>query len=105
MYGVTIGDNVCIHHQVVIYPEAHVGANNTLHANCSIHERPQLGNHYVIHAGAVIGSEGFGFVLTAQDGEKVNQSGIVVLEDHVEVGCHAAIDRPSAKLVLVVTVS
>ncbi|MEM7794018.1 MAG: UDP-3-O-(3-hydroxymyristoyl)glucosamine N-acyltransferase [Cyanobacteria bacterium P01_C01_bin.118] len=90
-----IGDNVCIHPQVVVYPEAHVGAHTTLHASCIIHERAQLGEHCIIHGGAVIGSEGFGFVPTAQGWEKMHQSGIVVLEDHVEVGCNSAIDRPA----------
>ena len=93
--GVTIGSNVCIHPQVVIYPDAKIGANTTLHASCVIHERAQIGAHCVIHAGAVIGSEGFGFVPTAQGWEKMHQSGIVVLEDHVEVGCNAAVDRPA----------
>ncbi|MBX2864790.1 MAG: UDP-3-O-(3-hydroxymyristoyl)glucosamine N-acyltransferase [Leptolyngbyaceae cyanobacterium MAG.088] len=90
-----IEDNVCIHPQVVIYPQAHVGANTTLHASCVIHERAQVGQHCIIHAGAVIGSEGFGFVPTPQGWEKMHQSGIVVLEDHVEVGCNSAIDRPA----------
>lgn len=93
--GATIGDNVCIHPQVVVYPQAHIGDNTTLHASCVIHERAQLGAHCVIHAGAVIGSEGFGFVPTAQGWEKMHQSGIVVLEEHVEVGCNTAIDRPA----------
>ncbi|NEQ49572.1 MAG: UDP-3-O-(3-hydroxymyristoyl)glucosamine N-acyltransferase [Leptolyngbya sp. SIO3F4] len=93
--GAAIGDNACIHPNVVIYPDAYVGAHTTLHASCVIHERAQIGQHCVIHAGAVIGSEGFGFVPTAQGWEKMHQSGIVVLEDHVEVGCNAAIDRPA----------
>ncbi|MDV3347587.1 UDP-3-O-(3-hydroxymyristoyl)glucosamine N-acyltransferase [Leptolyngbyaceae cyanobacterium CCMR0082] len=93
--GATIGDNACIHPQVVIYPDASIGEGTTLHANCVIHERAQVGAHCVIHTGAVIGSEGFGFVPTAQGWEKMHQSGIVVLEDHVEVGCNTTIDRPA----------
>ena len=93
--GATIGDNACIHPQVVVYPEAHVGPHTTLHASCVIHERAQIGEHCIIHAGAVIGSEGFGFVPTAQGWEKMHQSGIVVLEDHVEIGCNTAVDRPA----------
>lgn len=93
--GVTISNHVCIHPQVVIYPDAHIGTHTTLHASCVIHERAHLGNHCIIHAGAVIGSEGFGFVPTPQGWEKMQQSGIVVLEDHVEVGCNTTIDRPA----------
>ena len=90
-----IGDNVCIHPQVVIYPEASIGAHTTLHASSVIHERARVGENCIIHAGAVIGSEGFGFVPTAKGWEKMHQSGVVVLEDHVEVGCNSAIDRPA----------
>ena len=93
--GATIEDNVCIHPQVVLYPDTRIGNSTTLHASCVIHERAQIGAHCVIHAGAVIGSEGFGFVPTAQGWEKMHQSGIVVLEDHVEIGCNTAIDRPA----------
>lgn len=93
--GAAIGDHACIHPQVVVYPDAQVGAYTTLHASCVIHERAQVGQYCVIHAGAVIGSEGFGFVPTAQGWEKMHQSGIVVLEDYVEVGCNTAVDRPA----------
>jgi len=93
--GVTLGDDVCIHPNVVIYPGASIGDRTVLHANCVIHERCQIGNDCVIHSGAVIGSEGFGFVATAQGWEKMEQSGRTVLEAGVEVGCNAAIDRPA----------
>ncbi len=90
-----IGDGVCIHPNVVLYPDVRIGNNTVLHANCVIHERTQLGAQCVIHSGAVIGSEGFGFVPTPQGWFKMEQSGYVVLEDGVEVGCNSAIDRPA----------
>ncbi len=93
--GVSIGNHVCIHPNVVIYPEARIGDRTTLHANCTIHERTQIGADCVIHSGTVIGAEGFGFVPTPQGWYKMQQSGYVVLEDGVEVGCNAAIDRPA----------
>jgi UDP-3-O-[3-hydroxymyristoyl] glucosamine N-acyltransferase len=93
--GVTLGEQVCIHPNVVIYPEVKVGDRTLLHANCVIHERSQLGTDCVIHSGAVIGSEGFGFVPTAEGWHKMEQSGCVVLEDGVEVGCNSTIDRPA----------
>jgi UDP-3-O-[3-hydroxymyristoyl] glucosamine N-acyltransferase len=49
----------------------------------------------VIHSGAVIGAEGFGFVPTRQGWFKLEQSGYVILENGVEVGCNSAIDRPA----------
>jgi UDP-3-O-[3-hydroxymyristoyl] glucosamine N-acyltransferase len=92
---VTIGDGVCIHPNVVVYPGASIGDRTTLHANCTIHERARIGADCVIHSGAVIGAEGFGFVPTAEGWFKMEQSGIVVLEDGVEIGCNSAVDRPS----------
>jgi UDP-3-O-[3-hydroxymyristoyl] glucosamine N-acyltransferase len=93
--GVQIGANTCIHPNVVIYPGVTIGPGTTLHANCVIHERSQIGAGCVIHSGAAIGSEGFGFVPTSQGWEKMHQSGYTVLEDDVEIGCNATVDRPA----------
>jgi UDP-3-O-[3-hydroxymyristoyl] glucosamine N-acyltransferase len=93
--GAKIGDGVCIHPNVVVYPDAVVGDRTVLHANCVIHERTQIGADCVIHSGAAIGSEGFGFVPTATGWEKMEQSGITVLEDGVEIGCNSTVDRPA----------
>jgi len=93
--GVKIGDEVCIHPNVVIYPEVQIGDGTVLHANCTIHERSRIGADCVIHSGAVIGSEGFGFVPTPTGWFKMEQSGCTVLEDGVEVGCNTTIDRPA----------
>jgi UDP-3-O-[3-hydroxymyristoyl] glucosamine N-acyltransferase len=93
--GVRIGDGVCIHPNVVVYPKVEIGDRTVLHANCVIQEQTRIGADCVIHAGAVIGSEGFGFVPTAEGWYKMEQSGYVVLEDGVEVGCNSTIDRPA----------
>lgn len=93
--GVKIGDRVCIHPNVAIYPAAQIGDRTVLHANCTIHERSRIGADCTIHSGAVIGAEGFGFVPTPTGWVKMEQSGCVVLEDGVEVGCNSAIDRPA----------
>ncbi|MEO0984252.1 MAG: UDP-3-O-(3-hydroxymyristoyl)glucosamine N-acyltransferase [Cyanobacteria bacterium J06639_14] len=93
--GVKIGNGVCIHPHVVVYPEVTVGDRTVLHANCVIHERTQVGADCVIHSGAAIGSEGFGFVPTATGWEKMEQSGITVLEEGVEIGCNSTVDRPA----------
>lgn len=93
--GVTIGNQVCIHPNVVIYPGVQIGDRSTLHANCSIHERTQIGADCVIHSGVVLGAEGFGFVPTPQGWYKMQQSGYVVLEDRVEIGCNSTVDRPA----------
>jgi UDP-3-O-[3-hydroxymyristoyl] glucosamine N-acyltransferase len=93
--GVKIGNGVCIHPHVVIYPGAEIGDSTVLHSHCTIHERTRIGSNCVIHSGAVIGAEGFGFVPTPQGWFKMEQSGYVVLENRVEVGCNTTIDRPA----------
>ncbi|HEY9814577.1 MAG TPA: UDP-3-O-(3-hydroxymyristoyl)glucosamine N-acyltransferase [Candidatus Obscuribacterales bacterium] len=93
--GVRLGDGVCIHPNVVVYPGVQIGDRSLLHANCVIHERSILGADCVIHSGACIGAEGFGFVPTAEGWFKMEQSGQVVLEDGVEIGCNSAVDRPA----------
>ncbi|MFQ4139335.1 UDP-3-O-(3-hydroxymyristoyl)glucosamine N-acyltransferase [Nodosilinea sp. PGN35] len=93
--GVHLGSGVCIHPNVVIYPQVQVGDRSVLHANCTVHERTQIGADCTIHSGAVIGAEGFGFVPTPQGWEKMEQSGIVVIEDRVRVGSNSTIDRPA----------
>lgn len=93
--GAKIGNSVCIHPNVVVYPHAVIGDRTVLHANCVIHERTQIGTDCVVHSGAAIGSEGFGFVPTANGWEKMEQSGITVLEEGVEIGCNSTVDRPA----------
>lgn len=90
-----IGNGVVIHPNVVIYPDVKIGDHTILHANCTIEERSQIGVDCVIHSGAVIGGEGFGFVPTRTGWYKMEQSGYVVLEDRVEIGCNSTVDRPS----------
>ena len=93
--GVKLGNGVCIHPNVVIYPDVTIGDRTILHANCTIHERTQIGADCVIHSGAVIGAEGFGFVPSPEGWVKLEQSGVTILEDRVEVGCNSTIDRPA----------
>ena len=93
--SVVLGQDIYIGPYVVIYPGAKIGDRVILHANCTIHERVQMGKDCVIHSGAVIGAEGFGFVPTADGWLKMEQSGYVVLEDGVEIGCNSTVDRPA----------
>ncbi|MEM8778527.1 MAG: UDP-3-O-(3-hydroxymyristoyl)glucosamine N-acyltransferase [Cyanobacteria bacterium P01_G01_bin.49] len=93
--GVTLGDRLSLHGNVVIYPEVTIGDRTILYANCTIHERTQIGSNCVIHSGAVVGAEGFGFVPTPDGWFKMEQSGYVILEDGVEIGCNSAVDRPA----------
>ena len=101
-----VGDMVCIQEEaqiadnVKIYPQAFIGCNvsigtgTIIFAGAKILEDSIIGENCVIHSGAVIGSDGFGFALQPSgDYKKIPQTGIVVLGDHVEVGSNSTIDR------------
>lgn len=92
--GATIGDGAKIYPHAYIGDGASVGAGTTIHPNVSVYFGCQVGAHCILHAGAVIGSDGFGFA-PQPDGsyKKIPQTGIVRIEDHVEIGAGCAIDR------------
>jgi UDP-3-O-[3-hydroxymyristoyl] glucosamine N-acyltransferase len=91
---VSVGNNVKIHPQVYLGDQVSVGENSVLHAGVKIYHGCKIGRNVTIHAGTVIGSDGFGFA-PQTDGsfKKVPQMGIVVIEDNVEIGANATIDR------------
>jgi UDP-3-O-[3-hydroxymyristoyl] glucosamine N-acyltransferase len=97
---VYIGEQVSIGKNTKIYPGAFIGDNVVLGDDCMIHPGVKIyhdcriGNRVTIHAGTIIGSDGFGFAPQADGSfQKVPQIGNVVIEDEVEVGANATIDR------------
>ncbi len=91
--GVKIGARAVIHPQVTIYPGVSIGDDFVCHSHVSIRENVVIGDRVVLNNGAVIGSEGFGFVEVGQGLVKVPQVGNVVLESDVEIGANTTIDR------------
>ena len=94
--GARIGARTVVRAHVVIGRAAIVGEDCVLHARVSIRERVHLGHRVIVQDGAVIGSDGFGFA-RRPDGthHKIPQIGGIVIEDDVEIGANAAIDRPA----------
>ncbi|PKR79999.1 UDP-3-O-(3-hydroxymyristoyl)glucosamine N-acyltransferase [Brumimicrobium salinarum] len=89
-----IGDHAKIYPNTFIGDNVKVGENTTIHANVSIYHDCVIGKSCLIHAGAVIGSDGFGFAPNEKgEFQKVPQIGKVILEDHVDIGANATIDR------------
>jgi UDP-3-O-[3-hydroxymyristoyl] glucosamine N-acyltransferase len=95
-----IGEGVKIEEGTKIFPHSFIGDNVTIGKNCIIHPSVKIlhdcvvGNHVTIHAGTVIGSDGFGFAPQADGSfKKVPQIGNVVIEDQVEIGANTTIDR------------
>ncbi len=95
-----IGEGVKVGSGTKIFPNSFIGDNAVIGENCMIHPGVKiyhdciLYNHVVIHAGTVIGGDGFGFAPQADGSfKKVPQIGNVIIEDHVEIGANTTIDR------------
>jgi UDP-3-O-[3-hydroxymyristoyl] glucosamine N-acyltransferase len=84
-----IGDDVVIGSDCLIYPQV------------TVRERCEIGNGVIIHAGAVIGSDGFGYAKDGNTHQKIPQIGIVKIEDNVEIGANTTIDRATTGVTLV----
>ncbi|MEJ7683996.1 MAG: UDP-3-O-(3-hydroxymyristoyl)glucosamine N-acyltransferase [Segetibacter sp.] len=89
-----IGNNVKIFPGVYIGNNVKIGDNSLLHPGVKIYHDCVVGKNVTIHAGSVIGGDGFGFA-PQSDGsfKKVPQIGNVIIEDNVEIGSNATIDR------------
>jgi UDP-3-O-[3-hydroxymyristoyl] glucosamine N-acyltransferase len=91
---VVIGDNVKIYPHVYIGKNVTIGDHSVLNPGVKIYHDCVIGRQVTIHAGSVIGSDGFGFAPQADGSfKKVPQIGNVVVEDLVEIGSNATIDR------------
>ncbi|WP_292253291.1 UDP-3-O-(3-hydroxymyristoyl)glucosamine N-acyltransferase [Marinospirillum sp.] len=70
-----------------------IGENTQLHPRVTLYRRVQIGKDCIIHSGAVLGCDGFGFAPTGGDWEKIAQLGNLIIEDQVEIGANTTIDR------------
>jgi UDP-3-O-[3-hydroxymyristoyl] glucosamine N-acyltransferase len=91
--GAVIGAGARLGEHCVIGREARVGAQSRLAARVTLGERCQLGERCILHAGVVIGSDGFGFAPHAGRWEKIEQLGAVRIGNDVEIGANTCIDR------------
>ena len=93
-----VGERVRIGARAVLQCTNHVGADSTigddsnLFPSVTVYPRSQLGKRVIIHSGAVIGSEGFGYVFDQSFHRKVPQIGNVIIHDDVEIGANTTID-------------
>jgi UDP-3-O-[3-hydroxymyristoyl] glucosamine N-acyltransferase len=91
--NVVIGDNVSIFQHVSIEVGANIGNNTIIYPNVVIYDGSQIGARCTIHAGAIIGSDGFGFATHDGEHHKIPQLGIVRIGNDVEIGAGTTIDR------------
>ena len=96
---VYIGENVRIGNNVKLFPNVFVGDNSVIGDNTVIYSGAKIyheclvGKNCTIHAGVVIGGDGFGFAPNQDSNFKLQHLGNVILEDHVEIGSNTTIDR------------
>ncbi len=107
----TIGDGTLVHpfavvqagasvgRNCVLYPGVHIGQDTVvgddclLHPNVTIYERCVIGDRVTLHSSTVVGNDGFGYATNAGEHHKIPQTGIVIIEDDVELGAGCAIER------------
>ena len=104
----TVGKKSVIGKDTQIYPQVYIGNDVTVGANCiiypgvKIYDGCKIGNNCILHANVVIGSDGFGFA-PREDGsyKKIPQTGIVTIEDDVEIGANTVVDRATMGTTLI----
>jgi len=99
--GVAIGDDTVIGAGTAIMKESRIGAGCILYPNVSVMDRSDIGNGVIIHSGAVIGADGFGFYPRENTLVKIPQTGSVKICDHVEIGANTCIDRAVMGITLI----
>lgn len=91
--GCRIQAGVVLGAHCVISANCEIGANTLFHPRVTLYHSVKVGKSCIIHSGAVLGCDGFGFAPTGGDWEKIAQLGRLIIEDQVEIGANTTIDR------------
>jgi len=92
--NVNIGDGSKIYPTTYVADNVTIGKNVTLYAGVKVYFNCEIGDKSIIHSGAIIGADGFGFVPDGKGSyRKVNQIGNVIVEENVEIGSNTTVDR------------
>lgn len=91
--GAKVGKGCQIHPHAVVCENVSVGDDCILYPNAVVYHDCRLGSRVTLHAGCVIGADGFGFAPTPHGYDKIPQIGIVTIEDDVEIGANTCVDR------------
>ncbi len=91
----TIGNRVCISAGVCVGSNVTIGDDSEIHSRVTIYHGTTIGSHALIHSGAVLGSDGFGYVRDQESGRyyQMPQIGRLIIGDHVDIGANVTIDR------------
>jgi UDP-3-O-[3-hydroxymyristoyl] glucosamine N-acyltransferase len=88
-----IGDRVIIHEGAIIGAGARIGDDSVIYPNVTVYHGCVIGRRCILHAGVVIGGDGYGFATSGGRHYKIPQVGIVRIEDDVEIGANSTVDR------------
>ena len=91
--GTRIGDETIVGAGSYIGHETVIGSACHIYPRVTIRERSKIGSRVIIHSGAVIGADGFGFEMVGGRQQKIQQLGIVQIDDDVEIGANTTVDR------------
>jgi len=91
--GAQIGDDTIIGAGSYVGHETIIGSACHIYPHVTIRERSRIGSRVIIHSGVVIGADGFGFEMIDGRQEKIQQLGIVQIDDEVEIGANTTVDR------------
>ena len=91
--GANIGNDTIVGAGSYVGHETVIGSACHIYPNVTIRERSRVGSRVIIHSGAVIGADGFGFEMVDGRHQKIQQLGIVQIDDDVEIGANTTIDR------------
>jgi UDP-3-O-[3-hydroxymyristoyl] glucosamine N-acyltransferase len=91
--GAKIGDDTIIGAGSYVGHETIIGSACHIYPNVTIRERSRIGTRVIIHSGTVIGADGFGFEMVDGRHQKIQQLGIVQIDDDVEIGANTTVDR------------
>ncbi len=93
--GVKLGDGVRVASHCIIGKHSEIGAGSELKGHVTLYPNTVLGERCIVHSGARIGVDGFGYVFADNGHRKIPQVGRCVIEDEVEIGANTCIDRGS----------
>ncbi|MBI2879073.1 MAG: UDP-3-O-(3-hydroxymyristoyl)glucosamine N-acyltransferase [Candidatus Rokubacteria bacterium] len=94
-----VGEESLIGPRAVLFPHVFVGARcevgegSVLYPHVVLREAVRVGRGVIVHAGAIIGADGFGYAFDGSRHQKIPQVGRVIIEDDVEIGANVTIDR------------
>jgi UDP-3-O-[3-hydroxymyristoyl] glucosamine N-acyltransferase len=89
----SVGPGVRLHALVHVGPGVQIGEGTVIYPHVSLRDGVRVGRRVIIHAGAVLGADGFGFAFDGSAHRKIPQVGGVLIEDDVEIGANTTIDR------------